>query len=130
MIYPRYGAFSASFVRECTDVSYVAGEGVELTVLKESFDVEEIKAVELVRSRRAQFIYHMNYNRIGLQPRGHTPSRLPVKKLRGLVHKRRKVRVFVWKSIRKNIITFYASIFTIYSQPRHRSLRSIASCPD
>ena len=43
MIYPRYGAFSASFVRECTDVSYVAGEGVELTVLKESVDVEEIK---------------------------------------------------------------------------------------
>ena len=70
MIYPRYGAFSASFVRECTDVSYVAGEGAELTVLKESVDVEEIKAVELMRSRRAQFIYDMNYNRIGLQPRG------------------------------------------------------------
>ena len=62
MIYPRYGAFSASFVRECTDVSYVAGEGVELTVLKESVDVEEIKAVELVRSRRAQFIYHIESN--------------------------------------------------------------------
>ena len=36
MNYPRCGdcAFSASFVRECTDVSYVAGEGVELTVHK------------------------------------------------------------------------------------------------
>ena len=30
-------------------------------------------------------------NRIGLQPRGHAPSRFPVKKLRCLLHKRRKV---------------------------------------
>ena len=55
-------AFSASFARECTDVSHVAGEGVELTVHKESVVVEEIKEVEL-RSRRAQFIYDRNYNR-------------------------------------------------------------------
>ena len=55
-------AFSASFVRESTDVSHVAGEGVELTVHKESVVVEEIKEVEL-RSRRAQFIYDRNYNR-------------------------------------------------------------------
>ena len=48
-------SFSASFVRECADVSYVAGEGVELTVHKESVVVEEMKEVEL-RSRRAQFI--------------------------------------------------------------------------
>ena len=43
--YPRCGdcAFSASFVRECTVVSHVAGEGVELTVHKESVVVEEIK---------------------------------------------------------------------------------------
>ena len=27
---------AASFVRECTEVSYVAGEGVELTAHKES----------------------------------------------------------------------------------------------
>ena len=27
-------AFSASFVRECTDVSHAAGEGMELTVHK------------------------------------------------------------------------------------------------
>ena len=45
-------------------VSYVAGEGVELTVHKESVVVEEIKEVEL-RSRRAQYIYDRNYNRIG-----------------------------------------------------------------
>ena len=54
--------FSQSFVRECTctDVSHVAGEGVELTV-KERVVVEEIK--EELRSRRAQFIYERNYNR-------------------------------------------------------------------
>ena len=56
------GAFSASFVMECTDVSYVAGEGVELTVHKESVVVEEIMEVEL-RSCRLQFIYDRNYNR-------------------------------------------------------------------
>ena len=75
-------------------VSYVAGERVELTVHKESVVAEEIKEVEL-RSRRAQFIYDRNYNRIGLQPRGHAPSRLSVKKLRRLLLKRRKVRVFI-----------------------------------
>ena len=51
MNYPRCRncAFSANFVRECTDVSLsgVAGEGVELTVHKESVVVEEIKKVEL-----------------------------------------------------------------------------------
>ena len=41
-------------------VSYVAGEGVELTLHKESVVVEEIKEVEL-RSRRAQFIYDVCY---------------------------------------------------------------------
>ena len=50
-------------------VSYVAGEGVELTVHMESVVVEEIKEVEL-RSRRAQFIYDRNCNRSGLQPCG------------------------------------------------------------
>ena len=35
--------------------SYVAGEGVELTVPKESVVVEEIKEVKL-RSRRAHFV--------------------------------------------------------------------------
>ena len=51
--YPQCGdcAFSARFVLLL--VSYVAGEGVELTVHKESV-VEEMKEVEL-RSCRAQF---------------------------------------------------------------------------
>ena len=49
MNYPRCGdcAFSASFVREWTGVGYVAGEGMELTVHKESVVVEEMKEVEL-----------------------------------------------------------------------------------
>ena len=55
-------AFPASFVRECTDVSHVAGEGVKLTVHMESVVVEEIKEVQL-RSRRALFIYDRNDNR-------------------------------------------------------------------
>ena len=37
------------------------------------------------------------------------------KKLRGLLHKRKKVRVFVWNGIRKNIISYYSSAFTINS---------------
>ena len=82
-------AFS-SFVRECTDVSYVAGEGAELPVHRESVVVEEIKEVEL-RSRPVQFIYGRNkITRIGLQPRGHAPSRLAMKKLRRLLHKTKK----------------------------------------
>ena len=56
--------------------SYVAGEGVELTLHKEGFFVEKIKEVEL-RSRRAQLfmtviIIELDYS--------HAPSRLSVKK--------------------------------------------------
>ena len=51
---------------------------MELAIHKESVVVKEIEEVEL-RSRRTQFIYERNYNRIGLKPRGHVPSRLQVK---------------------------------------------------
>ena len=51
-------------------------------------------------------------------------SRLPVKKLRHLLHRRRKVRVFLWKGIWKNIISYYTSAFLINPQPRRRSLLS------
>ena len=53
-------AFSASFVRECTDVSHVAGG--ELTVRKESIAVEETKEVQL-GSRRAKFIYDVEFDK-------------------------------------------------------------------
>ena len=57
MNYPRFGdcAFSASFARECTVVSHVAGEGVELTVNKKSVVVEEIKEVEHAVMHLADF---------------------------------------------------------------------------
>ena len=103
MNYPQCGdcALSASFIKECSDVSYVAGKTVELTVHKETVVVEEIKEVKL-RTRYAQFIYDGNDHRIQLQRRGHAPSRLPVKKLRRLLQKKREVRAFVWKGIRQN----------------------------
>ena len=100
--------------------SYVAGESVELTVHKEIVVVEKIKEVEL-RSRRAQFFMTEIIIELG---HSHAPSRLPVKKLRHLLHKRRKVRVFVWKGIWKNIICYCSSAFTINPQPRARSVRS------
>ena len=65
--------------------SYVAGEGVELTVHKESVVVEKIKEVEL-RSRRAQLFVTEIIIELG---HCHASSRLPVKKLRRLLHKRR-----------------------------------------
>ena len=83
---------------------------MELIVHKENVIAEEIKEVEL-RSRGAQFLYDRNYNRIGLQPRGHAPSRLSVKKLRSPLLKKRKVRVFVWKGIRNNIIFLFNLLF-------------------
>ena len=73
---------------------YVAGEGVELTVHKESVVVEKIKEAEL-RSRRVQLFRTEVIIELG---HSHAPSRLQVKKLRRLLHERRKVRVFVWKS--------------------------------
>ena len=87
--------------KECYDVSYVVGEpSMELTLHKETVVVVEIKEVEL-RSCYVQFIYDGNDHRIQLQRRGHAPSRLPVKKLRRLLHKKREVRAFVWKRIGK-----------------------------
>ena len=100
--------------------SYVAVEGVELTVYKESVVVKKVKEVGL-RSRRAQLFMTEIIIELGYS---HAPSRLPVKKLRRLLHKRRKVRVFVWKGIRKNIISYYSSAFTINPQPRRRSVCS------
>ena len=99
--------------------SYVTVEGVELTVCKESVVVKKVKEVGL-RSRRAQLfmteiIIEMGYS--------HAPSRLPVKKLRRLLHKSRKVRVFVWRGIWKNIISYYSFAFTINPLPRHRGVR-------
>ena len=93
--------FSASFVRECPDVilKLHCWRRWELTVHKESVVVEKIKEVEL-RSHRAQLFMTEIIIELG---HSHAPSRLSVKKLRRLLHKRRKVTVFVWKNIWKNI---------------------------
>ena len=100
-------ALSASFVLECFDGSEVTTrEGNELVVQKENCVVEEIKEVEL-RSRRGKFIYNRTYNSVGLNKVSHfsrrdrAPSRLPIKKLKSLLQKTRKVRLFVWKGMRK-----------------------------
>ena len=66
--------------------SYVAGEGVELTVHKESVVVEKIKEVEL-RSRRAQLVMTEIIIELGDT---HAPSRLPVKTLRRLFTQKKK----------------------------------------
>ena len=94
-------AFSASFVRECPNVSLKlhCWRRWELTVHKESVVVEKIKEVEL-RSHRAQLFMTEIIIELG---HSHAASRLSVKKLRRLLHKRRKVTVFVWKNIWKNI---------------------------
>ena len=99
--------------------SYVAVEGVELTVYKESVVVKKVKEVGL-RSHRAQLFMTEIIIELGYS---HAPSRLPVKKLRRLLHKSRKVRVFVWKGIWKNIISYYSFAFTINPLPRHRGVR-------
>ena len=61
-----------------------------------------------MRSRRGKFIYKRTYNPLGLNKvshfsrRGRAPSKLPMKKLKSLLWKTRKVRLFVWKGILKN----------------------------
>ena len=55
-----------------------------------------------------EFIYYRTYNSVGLNKGsqfsrcGRANSRLPMKKIKSLLQKTRKVRVFVWKGIRKN----------------------------
>ena len=96
------------FVKSVFYVSEVTTrKGNESIVQKENCFVEEIKEVEL-RSRRGKFIYNRTYNPVGLNKvshfsrRGRAPSGLPMKKLKSLLKKTRKVRLFVWKGILKN----------------------------
>ena len=101
-------ALSASFMSQCFDGSEATTrEGNGLVVQKENCVVEEIKEVEL-RSRRGKFIYNRTYNSVGLNKVSHfsrrdrAPSRLLIKKkIKSLLRKARKVRLFVWKGIRK-----------------------------
>ena len=73
-------------------------KGNESIVQKENCLVEEIKEVKL-RSRRGKFIDNRTYNPVELNKvshfsrRGRAPSRLPMKKLKSLSKKTRKVRI-------------------------------------
>ena len=81
-------------------------KGNESIIQKENCFVEEIKEAEL-RFCRGKFICNRTYNPVGLNKvshffrRGRTPSRLLMKKLKSLLKKTRKVRLFVWKGILK-----------------------------
>ena len=84
---------------ECFDGSELTTrKGNELVVQKENCVVEETKEVELT-SRRGKFIYNRTYNSVGLNKVSHfsrrdrAPSRLPIKKLKSLLQKTRKVRL-------------------------------------
>ena len=68
--------------------SYVAEEGVELTVHEESVVVQKIKKVEL-RPHRVQLLMTEIIIELGYS---HAPSKRWGKKLRRLLLKRRKVR--------------------------------------
>ena len=94
-------------------------KGNESIVQKENCFVEEIKEVKL-RSRRGKFIYNRTYNPVALNKvshfsrRGRAPGRLPMKKLKSLSKKTRKVRLFVWKGILKNL-KFTLKIEMVYT---------------
>lgn len=65
----------------------------------------KLKYREELRSRYAKFVY-WNHNRVVREChvsrcRDREPSRIPVKKLKRLSQKSRKLRVFVWKKILK-----------------------------
>ena len=96
MNYPPCGdwAFSASFVRKCTDVSYVAGEGVELIVHKESVVIEgggtDISSCAIYLWQKLWSKWHAVMHLADFRWR-----------IRRLLHKSRKLRVFLWKSIQK-----------------------------
>ena len=76
-------------------------------VQKQYCVLEEIIEVEL-RSGRGNFVYDRTYNFVGFDKvrnfsrRGRVNSRLPMKKIKSLLQKTRRVRVLVWKGVRKN----------------------------
>ena len=88
------------FQKVCFDGSDVTGKGNDSILQKQNCVVEEMKEVEL-GSRREIFILNRNYNSVGsnkishFSRRGRAPSRLSKKKLKSLLQKTRKVRVFV-----------------------------------
>ena len=82
----------------------MTGKVNDSVVRKQYCVVEEI-IEDVLRSRRGKSIYDRTYNSVGLNKVSHFSrpnNRLPMKKIKSLLQKTRKVRVFVWKGIRKN----------------------------
>ena len=83
----------------------VLGEAMQPFVHHRHDGVVKIKYREELRSRYAKLVY-CNHNRVVREChvsrcRDREPSRIPVKKLKRLSQKSRKLRVFVWKKILK-----------------------------
>ena len=86
----------------------MTGKGIASIVQKQNCVVEEVKEAEF-RSHRAWEIYLLqNLQFVGLKKVsqfsrcGRANRRLPMQKIKSLLQKTRKVRVFAWKGIRKN----------------------------
>ena len=83
----------------------VSGEAIQSFVYRQHDGVEKIKYGKELRSRYATFVYYNN-NRVVCEchmsrRRDRKPSSAPVKKMKRLSQKRRKLRVSLWKRILK-----------------------------
>ena len=84
-------------------------------VQKQYCVLEEIIEVEL-RSGRRNFVYDRTYNFVGFDKvrnfsrRGRANSRLPMKKIKSLLQKTRRVRVLVWKKIHHRRLKFIVTL--------------------
>ena len=81
----------------------VLGEAVQPFVHHQHDGVAKIKYREELRSRYAKFVY-CNYNRVVHEYHvsgrcAREPSRIPVKKLKRVSQKSKKLKVFMWKKI-------------------------------
>ena len=86
----------------------MSGQGNDSIVQKKNCVVEEVKKLNLYFVAHGKFIYYRTYNSVGLNKVSQSSrcsranSRLPMKKIKSLLRKTWKERVFVWKGIWKN----------------------------
>ena len=84
---------------------YLLGEAMQSSVRRQHDGVGKIKYVKELRSHYAMLVYY-NHNRVLCgchmsRRRNREPSRTPLKKLKHLSQKSRKLRVFVWQRVFK-----------------------------
>ena len=79
-----------------------------MAVRKQNCVLEEVKEVDsLDLVVHGKYIYYRTYNSVGLNKVsqfsrcGRANRRLPMKKIKSLLQKTRKLRVFAWKGVRK-----------------------------